>query len=58
MGRPLAFDRKTAIDVAAQISQGLAKAHSKEIIHRDCLKCGMALEPMGVPQSAGKTEYT
>ncbi len=23
-----------------------------------CLKCGMALEPMGVPQSAGKTEYT
>ncbi|MCH7681901.1 HAD-IC family P-type ATPase, partial [candidate division KSB1 bacterium] len=23
-----------------------------------CLKCGMALEPMGVPQSASKTEYT
>jgi len=24
-----------AIDIATQISQGLAKAHSKQIIHRD-----------------------
>ncbi len=23
-----------------------------------CLKCGMALEPMSLPQSASKTEYT
>ena len=45
-GRPLPLDK--AIDYAIQIAEGLAKAHSKEIIHRDIKPANLLVTEDGV----------
>jgi len=55
-----------AIDVATQISQGLAKAHSKEIIHRDIKPANLLITEdytvkivdFGLAKLAGRTMLT
>ena len=61
---PMAIDE--AIDVATQISQGLAKAHSKEIIHRDIKPANLLITEddvvkivdFGLAKLAGRTMLT
>ena len=61
---PLAID--AAIDIVIQISQGLAKAHSKEIVHRDIKPANILITEdnqvkivdFGLAKLQGRTQLT